>query len=449
MEETNLSQDQKMIDGLVNLAVFGSESEKQEARFKIWQLGRERGVVPASINDFYMARGSGELPLDFTVPAMNLRGMTYDLGRSIFSVAVKHNVGAMVFEIARSEMAYTGQSPREYVSVLTAAAVREGWSGPLFVQGDHFQAKAESMGVPKAGELESIKQLVDEAMKAGFYNIDIDMSTLVDLDKESVADQQVPNVKHTLELIQYVREHQPDGIEVSLGGEIGHIGGKNSTVEDFVTFMSGLKAGLPEEITGISKISVATGTSHGGVVKPDGSIASVDVDFSVLSDISKIGRENYQIGGAVQHGASTLPDEFFGQFAKSEAIEVHFATGLQNIQMDHPEFPNELRDEIYAWIDDNKQAEREQGQTDEQFHYKLRKKAWGKFKKQTWEIEESRRVAIRAAISERIEFLFKELNVIGSADLIQKYVKPVVLPKTLEDFADSQEKAKEVVGLSD
>lgn len=449
MTDENFSQDQQTIDKLVYSAVFGSEAEKQQSRFEIWQLGKDRGVVPASINDFYMARGSGELPLDFTVPAMNLRGMTYDLARSIFSVAVKHNVGAMIFEIARSEMAYTDQSPQEYVTVLTAAALREGWSGPLFVQGDHFQAKAESMGVPKAGELESIKKLASQAMKAGFYNIDIDMSTLVDLDKESVLDQQVPNVKYTLEMIEFIREHQPEGVEISLGGEIGHIGGKNSTVEDFVTFMAGLKAGLPQELTGISKISVATGTSHGGVVKSDGSLASVDVDFSVLAGISKVGRENYQIGGAVQHGASTLPDEFFGQFARSEAIEVHFATGLQNIQMDHSEFPKELMDKIYAWIDETKQAEREQGQSDEQFHYKLRKKAWGQFKKQTWEIEESRKTAIRSAISERIEFLFKELNVIGSTDLIQKYVKPVVLPKTLEDFAEKEEKAEEVIGLSD
>ncbi|NCO12245.1 MAG: aldolase [Candidatus Pacebacteria bacterium CG_4_10_14_3_um_filter_34_15] len=439
----------KKIDDLVYAAVFGSEAEKQDARFEIWKLGKENNVICASINDFYMARGRGELPTDFTVPAMNLRGMTYDLACSIFSVAKKNNVGALIFEIARSEMGYTDQNPHEYTAVVMAAALREGWSGPLFIQGDHFQAKAKAMGVPADGEIEAIKDLVKQSVDAGFYNIDIDMSTLVDLDATSVADEQAPNIKYSLEFTKLIRSVQPNGIEISIGGEIGHIGGKNSTTEDFMTFISGFNAGLSQEMTGISKISVATGTSHGGIVLADGTLANIDVDFSILANISKVCRKNYQIGGAVQHGASTLPDDFFSQFPKSEAIEVHLATGFQNLQMNHHDFSKELLEKMYTWLDENKSSERNADQTDEQFHYELRKKAWGKFKKECWNMDVTARESIKKLLSERVEFLFGQLNVFNTMKIVGKFIKPVVVEKTKADFAPWGSKVIDVIGLSD
>ncbi|MBU0974354.1 class II fructose-bisphosphate aldolase [Patescibacteria group bacterium] len=438
----------KKIDDLVYSAVFGSEFEKQDARFEIWKLGKEKNVVCASINDFYMARGRGGLPTDFTVPAMNLRGMTYDLACSIFSVAKKNNVGALIFEIARSEMSYTDQSPLEYTTVVMAAALREGWSGPLFIQGDHFQAKAKEMGVPADGEIDTIKNLIRQAVDAGFYNIDIDMSTLVDLDAETVDAEQAPNIKYSLEFVELVRSLQPKGVEISLGGEIGHIGGKNSTIEDFIAYITGFNAGLPEGMIGMSKISVATGTSHGGVVLADGTLKNLDVDFSVLFEISKACRKNYQVGGAVQHGASTLPDEFFSQFPKSEAIEVHLATGFQNIQMDHQDFPKELLEKMYRWLDENKSSERKD-ETDEQFHYKLRKKAWGQFKKECWDMDASARESIKKTLSDRAEFLFSQLNVFNTVGMVSELIKPVVVEKTKEDFASWGTKLEDVVGLSD
>jgi len=436
------------IDELVYQAVFGDDNQKRTARFSIWQQAIAKGIIPASINDFYMAKGMGRVPKNLTVPAMNIRGMTYDTVRAAFQAANEHNVGALIFEIARSEIIYTDQRPEEYVVVIMAAALREGWAGPLFIQGDHFQAKAISPGVPKEGEIEKIKDLIVEAIKAGFYNIDVDMSTLVNLDKPSEEEQQQSNVKYSLELANFIRNLEPAGVTVSIGGEIGHIGGKNSTLEDFRAYMSGFNTGLGNMV-GMSKISIQTGTHHGGVVLADGSLAEVSVDFSILKDVSRVGRDEYQMGGAVQHGASTLPDEFFNQFAQSEAVEVHFATGLQNIQFDHEAFPKSLRDKIYAWVDTNKQNEHKSNQTDEQFHYQLRKKAWGEFKQAIWDIPEENKVKIRQSLSERFAFFYQQLNVVNTKDLIGELVKPVLLEKTQKDFNIDQIKSDEVNGLSD
>ena len=116
-------------------------ARKKQLAKKIFDVAYKEGIFPASIHEFYMARGRGEFS-GFTVPAINLRSMTYDLARKIFRVAKRNNSGAFIFEIARSEIGYTNQSPIEYSSVVLAAAIKEGYSGPIFIQGDHFQVNA-------------------------------------------------------------------------------------------------------------------------------------------------------------------------------------------------------------------------------------------------------------------------------------------------------------------
>ncbi len=155
------------------------------------------------------------------------------------------------------------------------------------------------------------------------------------------------------------------------------------------------------------------------MVLEDGTLAKVDVDFGTLKRLAQIARE-YGMGGTVQHGASTLPDEYFRQLPKSEAIEVHLATGFQNLVMDHPKFPKELLKKMYDWLDKNKADERKEGQTDEQFHYKLRRKAWGPFKKECWSLPEEVRASIRADLEKRFAFMFKELNVENTKEMVEK-----------------------------
>lgn len=434
-------------NAVVEKAVWGSEDERTAAKWLIWEVGQYVGVRPASINDLYMARGKEEVDLNFTVPAMNLRGLGYDMARAVFKTAKRLKVGALICELARSEMSYTDQPPAEYVTMMIAGAIREGWRGGLPIQGDHFQAKAAGPGKPVEGEIESIKGFTKEAMDMGFLNIDIDMSTLVDLKKPTETEQQEGNIKYSLEMARFIRENEPEGIGVSLGGEIGHIGGKNSTIEDFEAYIKGFNQGLDKEMIGMSKISIATGTHHGGVVLGDGSLADVPVDFKVLKDVSKACRK-MGISGSVQHGASTLPDKYFKEFPKAEAIEVHLATGFQNIMMDHPKFPKELLKEMYGWLDKEKADERSKNQTDEQFHYKLRKKAWGQFKKECWQIDKGAKEEIRGALEKRFEFMFKELKVVNTAEMAKKWIKGEKIYKVVGDFS-SKEKIEDVKGLAD
>src|SRR2546425_1293002 len=311
------------MDELVRRAVFGNTAEREEARWVIWEVGQQAGVRPASIHDLYLARGRGEVP-PFTTPAMNIRVLSYDSARAVFRAAKRLDVGALICEIARSEIGYTEQRPAEYVAVMTAAALREGFTGPLFIQGDHVQVNAKKYAVDAETELQAIRTLIEEELHAGFYNIDVDTSTLVDLSQATRDAQQRVNYEQAADLTKFIRDREPEGVTVSVGAEIGEVGGKNSDVHELKAFMDGYVRALVHlgPYTGISKISVQTGTSHGGVVPPEGSIAKVQLDLSALQPLSDDARSKYGLGGAGQHGASTLPPDAFGHFPKCEAIEI-------------------------------------------------------------------------------------------------------------------------------
>ncbi len=413
------------MDALVRKAVFGTEDEKAHARWMIWEMGQKAGVRPASIHELYMARGRDEVPA-FTTPAMNVRILSYDSGRAIFRAAKRLDAGAIICEIARSEIAYTDQRPAEYVAVMTAAALREGFTGPLFIQGDHVQVNAKKYAADPEAELKALRALIEEELHAGFYNIDIDTSTLVDLSKPNLDEQQRTNYERAAELTKFIRDREPDDVTVSVGAEIGEVGGKNSDVHELKAFMDGYnrtlnKLGSP---AGISKISVQTGTSHGGVVLPDGSIAKVQLDLQALKALSHDARTKYGLGGAVQHGASTLPPEAFSQFPACEAVEIHLATNFQTIVMDHPALPKDLRREVNDWVKREAKEEWKKGDTEEQFIYKSRKKAIGPFKRRFWDLPADVRAAIGADLEKTFAFLFEQLRVKGTRASTDRYVKP-------------------------
>ena len=411
-----------VIDNLIYNAVFNHDKNiVAESRRLITLTSASLGVRSASIQGLYDAMGHGKCS-GFTVPAINIRGLTYDTARAIFRSAIKNRAGAFIFEIAKSEIDYTAQRPAEYTASLLAAAIKEGYKGPVFIQGDHFQINAKRFALDPTVEVADLKRLIKEAIDAAFYNIDIDSSTVVDLTKADVDEQQRPNYETTATLTEYIRANEPTGVTISIGGEIGEVGGKNSTEEELRAFMDGYIKALGKGKKGISKISIQTGTSHGGVPMPDGSVAKVKVDFDTIERLSKTARDVYGLAGAVQHGASTLPDDAFDIFPKRTAAEVHLATGFQNMVYDSAAFPQDLKKEIYALLSAKHADERKAGDTDEQFLYKTRKKGFGPFKERIWNMDAKRKATIGVELETRLDLLFKKLNAQDTVEHVKKYV---------------------------
>ncbi len=405
------------------------------ARYIVRGAALDLGIFPSSIEDLYLARGRGDAPLTFTTPALNLRVLSYEAARAVFRTAKKMNAGAFIFEIARSEIGYTAQRPAEYSTNILAAAIAEDWKGPVFIQGDHFQMSAKKYASDAQAEINAVKDLAREAISAGFFNIDIDTSTLVDISKPSVPEQQETNFSLSSEFAAFIRELEPQGVTISIGGEIGEVGGHNSTEEELRGFMDGFNAGMKKRAPGkpgLSKISIQTGTSHGGTVLPDGTLAKVSIDFDTLRELSRVARRDYKLGGTVQHGASTLPEDAFHKFVENEAIEVHLATNFMT--MFYEEAPAALRQEMYAWLDKNSAADRKPGMTDEQFYYKTRKNALGAFKAQIHGMSRADTDKLGAAWQAKFEKLFNLLGARDTRQYVDKFVKPVAVPPDMKFY---------------
>ena len=431
-----------LVDRLVWTSVFGVDATlRGTARWVLRTLAAAAGIRPASIHDVYIAMGTGDAR-GFTVPAINVRAMAYETARAVIRAAKKLNAGAFIFEIARSEIGYTEQRPHEYAAVVIGAALREGFKGPLFIQGDHVQTNAKKYNSPdRAKELEGLRALIQEEIAAGFYNIDIDTSTLVDLDKPTLPEQQEVNVNLAAEFTAFIRRQEPKGVTVSVGGEIGEVGGKNSDVHELHAYMDGFNQALKARggsLAGLSKISVQTGTAHGGFINADGTLRKdVKIDLKTLEELSSVARKVYGLAGAVQHGASTLPPDAFDAFPRAGACEIHLATDFQNMVYEHEQFPADLKAEMYAWVRENAVEERKPKDTEEQFIYKARKKAIGPFKQRMWSIDAESRRAIGQSLEERFSFLMRQLKINDTVDVVSRLVKvpPLVLDHDAEIVA--------------
>ncbi len=438
------------IGKLAEISALESGARQGYARLLVRQIAQKLGAFPASINDLYLARGRGEVPYTFTTPAFNLRVLSYDAARAIFRVAKGMDASAFIFEIARSEMNYTDQRPAEYSTSILAAAIAEGYSGPVFIQGDHFQVSAKRYGADPTAEIDALKALMREAVSAGFFNIDVDTSTMVDLDQTTIPAQQALNTSLSAMFTYYIRSIQPENVTISVGGEIGEVGGHNSTEEELRAYLGGYNtelAGKGANVTGLGKISIQTGTSHGGVVLPDGSIAEVSVDFDTMKKLSLLAMKEYGLGGAVQHGASTLPENAFGKFVEADACEIHLATNFMNIFFEL--IPANLRTEIYAYLDKNSASERKPGMTDEQFYYKTRKNAVGPFKKQSWGLDAASKQKVGAAWEAQFQRLFKQLNLAGTRSYTDKFIKPVMAAVDPKFYLGEAVAAENVSDLAD
>ncbi|MCL4270346.1 MAG: class II fructose-bisphosphate aldolase [Anaerolineales bacterium] len=440
----------KNVVKLVERSALASDSTAGWSRYLIRAAALELGVYPASIHELYMARGRGDVPMTFTTPAFNLRALSFHAASAMFRAANKMNAGAFIFELARSEMSYTAQRPSEYATNILAAAVAEGYTGPVFIQGDHFQVSAKKYKADAEAELKAVRDLTLEAIAAGFFNIDVDTSTLVDISLPTVQEQQALNSKLSAELSTFIRTHEPAGVTISIGGEIGEVGTENSTEPELRAYMDAYNVELNKLAPGkpgLSKISVLTGTSHGGTVLPDGSIAKVTIAFDVLRDLSRVARKDYGMGGTVQHGASTVPEENFNKFVQNEAIEVHLATNFATMFFDN--IPADFKKEMYAWLDVNSAGDRKPGMTDEQFYYKTRKNAIGPFKSKSYALPVAEKEKLGKAWEAQFDKLFNLLGMKDTKQYTDKYITSAKVQPVLADYVKEEVAAEDVSDLSD
>ncbi|MDD4989984.1 MAG: class II fructose-bisphosphate aldolase [Candidatus Pacebacteria bacterium] len=381
---------------IVEQYIFGPEKNRAKIHNKIKQEAVKRGIFLSSLIPLYKDIAKGNLE-GFSVPAFNIRTLTFDIAKSVFRAAKKEKASAFILEIASSEMEYTYQTPDEYAICCLGAAIDEKFKGQVFLQGDHFYLK-NAINKSVAG----LQNLILRAFGAGFYNIDIDCSALA-----------LPeNIEQTIDLAGFIKQNQPQGINAAIGGEVSSIGGVETTQQELETFLRG--AGKD-----IIKVSCQLETRHGGKILPSGDIELVEIDFEKLKRFSEISRQ-YNLAGIVQHGASTLKEEQFSQLVEAGVLEVHLSTLFQNLFFESAYLPKDLKEKMYAYISQNFSREQRSFESEKQFFYAFRKKALGIFKKEIWQMPKKNINGICEELEEKFRFFFKVFGVNNTKDLIKK-----------------------------
>ncbi len=417
-----------VLDRWARAAALAEPPVRAAAIWAVREAARANGLLPASIQELHAARGRGEWG-GRTVPAMNLRGWTYQSCRAAFRAARKRGADLLIFEQAPVEMVYADQRPAEYTAAVLAAALREGHRGPILLQGDHVQVNAAAYARDPAGESRRLRDLIRAQLAASFYNIDVDASSVVDLSHPTLVEQQRLNAELTARFTRSIRDLQPAGVTVSIGAEIGEVGAHNTTPDELRAFMASYRPALEGAGggTGVSKVSVNSGTHHGGRVLPDGRLAEVSVAVDTLAEISRVAREEFGLSGAVQHGASTLPMEVFSRFPESETVEIHLALGFNNLIFDHPRLPEAVKQEIPSYVFTHHAGERKPGRTDAQFLYTTRKKAWAGVKERFWDLPADIQEAIMLSLEEMFDRMFARLNAGGTRELVARFTRAPAL----------------------
>ncbi len=431
---------------MVRIASLETGGKAAWAQYIIHSCALQLGTTPSSIQDLYAARGNGDLSPTFTTPAINLRALSYDAARAAFRSAQKINSSLFIFEIARVELAWAGISLSEYSACVLGAAIAEGYTGPVFLQGDHFQI---SPILPLHDEIKAVKHFIQQAIRAGFYNIDIDTSTLVDLSQASIDDQQSINARVSAELAAFTRQLQPRGISISIGGEIGEVGGHVSTVEELHSYLKQFNDAYSRTCPGqpgLSKVSIHTGTTHGGIVLTDGSIARPTIDFDAIRQLSEIGRKTYNLGGVVQHGASTLPVEDFGQLVIAGALEVHLATAFMTSMYEN--LPVTLQNQIHNWLNEKYSHERSDNMTDSQFYHKVEMHALAPFKQALWNLTPNEKEAISKTWESQFDQIFLQLGCTDTRPIVEKYITPVSITPIFDLSPSNNDHVQTNIGLS-
>jgi hypothetical protein len=421
------------IDRLVYNAVF---HESEEFRYFLHWLIREAAaklvIYPTSIQGLHEAAILGATPA-FTIPVPSLHALCYDVARAGFRAALRSGAGAFCFGYTDEIVGAGYQSPAEYATCVLAAGIREGYQRAVFLQSGHIRIGRDSYGVSRDDEMERMKMRLDDAIAAGFFNIDIDTSSLADFSRSSFLEQQEQSSRECAELVAYIRATEPEELSIDIGAEIRAMGDGNLTADEFRAFMESFygQLNLAGGKNDLSKIVLLVGGASG----------EADIDLDLVRDIGEIARREYGLGLAVRSGTMQVPETLLPSLPANKVSEIHLPAPFEDLIFDHEAFPPELRKDIYLWIDREWPGARQPGMSDQAFYRATRKRALLPFKQAMWDIPQAQRDRITAEVQAKWAAYFDALKASNTTGLVRDAVdiEKVGLPAPVSGYDQTAE----------
>ena len=251
----------------------------------------------------------------------------------------------VMYEIAKSELTYTEFTPSSFVAFIVQENERLGNTEvPFAVHGDHITVK-------KLEEVENVRTIIGDELKAGFTSFAIDASHM----------ENERNLAATSELAKPIVE-----IGLGLEVELGEIGAKSGSSEGFTQpdearwFIENLHAkGVQPDLLAINNGSIHGtyfGTTHEGIqLELTGDIWNVIQPWSVdIAQHGITGTSLDKISSFIKYGirkgnVGTLWQNIAFGLAMSQDGNALTTEDRQYIKRPYRGIPDELWREMAAW----------------------------------------------------------------------------------------------------
>ena len=330
--------------------------------------------------------------------------------------AAKELDAVLLFEIAKSEVGYTAQTPADFYQNIVQTAEEIDFNTPYAIHGDHITIKDTTPEAYKGGE-----DLIKAELAAGFTSYAIDASHNFNINATDVKEQLKDNIEITKKLAKLIPNEYSLEVEV---GEVGRTDPKTgekdiTTVEEAFTFITALRdAGIKPDL-----LATNNGTSHGNVFDKNGNvIAKIGIDLqrtkAIADAIKPMGVR------IAQHGITGTPLEFIPRLLDCGIIKGNVGTNWQNISLDC--IPEELKKKMEQWTlqspDAAKTKAKKPNITENELILKNIKNAIKPFKAELAAIPDSYKKKLDETTKKSAIDFFKAFNAQGTGSKVKKYL---------------------------
>lgn len=417
-----------LTDRLVYNSVFHPDTQiKATSRWLIKAMARASQIFPASISGiFEFSKHQGARNL--TLPVFQITAFSYTMARSIFRAARENNACAFIFEIDSNQIFHGNQTSGEFSTIVSAAAIREKYKGPIFIQGDYISFHGEDYQQNPTQEKSRLKNLINEAIKSGLYNLWMDSSE--DIPPRGVGGEKNQNSKAPLfaELTDSVRILEPKGIDISLGCQINPFqesGFKKKDIREFMEQYQAKLQSLNPGAKGISKLGFSP-ERNSLATQPIGAPYEPEpLDPNTLIGLSKFANEEYGLMGRINLKPSDSSQNNLKRFSKIGNAEIHVPLEYHTLMINHHDFPSEFKDELNFNFPNPLEEEKTQSP--------LSHKPFRVFKEKLWTLPEPLQQDISKDLETQVSSLLKALQIDHTQEMVFRSTSNPLVPLNLSE----------------
>lgn len=269
----------------------------------IYRICWMQGIYFSSLQKMNQSQGNQSAFSKICIPVFDISELTFEqlqeLTKAIHGESSKKNsLAAFCIDFALDgEVDLPVQLSR-----ITAVALLHGYQGPLFLQADQLKFDALRFENDRENLLDELKSKTKQAIRFGIFNINYDASQLVDEEASRISEKMLMNLKMVaLGTNLWVRNFQPNGMVVSVSGNLGGSDGSlpgEADVKEFLQRLlkegSRLRFGVTGDdiskieipVTKINQESVSLINQLNEVIRRDIKLGGVVIDTGTIRDMN-------------------------------------------------------------------------------------------------------------------------------------------------------------------